>query len=533
MANLSRLLQRALAFLAGVPLPLLLCVIVFTVFSGTLGNGFVDWDDVQYVLANPALRGSWLDALGFSPGYYHPLTTLTYKAEYVLFGPVPLVFHLTSLALHLAVCVSSFYLLTALGAHRQAAFIGALLFGVHPIHAEPVAWVSGRKELLWALFSCWALGFYLRFTATDRKRFYAGALACTLLAVLSKPFAVVLPGVFLLADLYLARKPNFRLLLEKVPFLLVALPVMTLSTAAPDFLLTTGKTSFSLLGTSISAALSLVFYAQKLIVPVNLSALYPQAAAAITLAGLLAVGAFTALVWYAVRRTAAADPRPDDGLGRKALFGFGFFLLTLLPALLVSPPADRYVYLPALGLCFLYGELVVRLYGVFPRRFVLAAVAAHLLLLSAGSAGRVRVWEKGMTLWNDVLGKYPGQQVAHYGRGNAFAAEGRYPEALQDLGRCLELSPRQWKAHSNRGRIFSELKEYDKALAEFSAALAIAPREPRLLLNRGNTYLLKGDHARALADYDQALALAPDFAPALQNRRLAESEAAALRRKKP
>ncbi|MEK7721441.1 MAG: hypothetical protein AAB359_03530, partial [Elusimicrobiota bacterium] len=157
LPRLFRLEERAVGVFRKIPFPALLCLIVFTVFSTALKNGFVNWDDAQYVLSNPALRGSWLDALGFSPGYYHPLTTLTYKLEFVLFGLNPFPYHFTNLILHLIACVSAFYLLTALGTRRQAAFIGALLFGIHPVHAEPVAWISGRKELLWGIFSSWTL----------------------------------------------------------------------------------------------------------------------------------------------------------------------------------------------------------------------------------------------------------------------------------------------------------------------------------------------------------------------------------------
>lgn len=518
------------AALEKIPLPALLCVLVFAVLYPALGNGFVDWDDVQYVLSNPALRGSWLDALVFSPGYYHPLTTLTYKLEFVLFGPEPFPFHLTSLALHLANCVSAYWLLTALGARRGAAFLAALLFGVHPVHVEPAAWVSGRKELLWGLFSSWTLIFYLRFVDTDSRKFFIYSLVSFLLAMLSKPFAVVLPLALLLADHYRGRAFTARLLLEKVPYLAVALPLLTLSTGPSGFLLEGGAAGpLSLPGAAASVIGNALFYAQKLLVPARLSALYPVpvlSAGAAILAALLLLSAFAAPRFLKAPPGGGGGP----GAGKKIFFGAGFFLATLLPALVVSPPADRYAYLPALGLFFLYGEFLVWLYGaargpgdtVSPRgRLVILLAAAHFFALGLASARRAPVWKDSLALWEDVLRNYPMEHMGYYGRGNARAAAGDYGKALPDFTRCLELSPRYWKALNNRARIFAETGEFDKAIADYGAAIAINPGEPRLFLNRGNAYLMKGAKARAVEDYDRALAIAPGFAPALENRKRA------------
>lgn len=523
-----------------IPLPALLCVLVFAVFFPALGCDFVNWDDTQYVLSNQALRGSWLNALGFSPGYYHPLTTLTYKLDLVLSGLNPAMFHFTSLVLYLANCVSAFYLLAALGARRNAAFLGALLFGVHPVHVEPAVWISGRKELLWGLFSSWTLIAYLKYADTRLKRNFFYSLVFFVPAVLSKPFALVLPLLILLADYYKGRPFTFRLLLEKVPYIAIALPLLTLSTSPAGFLLKTDKmtVSFSNLITSLSQ--NTLFYAKKLLLPSNLSALYPplelsRNTIAHTALLLLAVLAAFLLARAARRppETAlpAAGPSAGPGAARKVLFGLGFFLVTILPALVISPPADRYCYLPALGLFFLYAEAVSWLHGVLrdgaagrsrlPARLLLIAVTAHLLVLGVASARRIPVWKNSLALWEDVLEKNPLENMGYYGRSNVRASAGDYDGALLDLTRCVELAPRNWKAFNNRGRLFTEMKEFDKAIADHSAAIAVNPREPALFLNRGNTYLLKGDKARAAEDYDRALALAPGFAPALENKRRA------------
>ncbi|MBI4352284.1 MAG: tetratricopeptide repeat protein [Elusimicrobia bacterium] len=526
-------------------LPALLCVPVLAVFYRALGCDFVNWDDNQYVLSNPALLGSWLNALGFSPGYYHPVTTLTYKLDLVLAGLNPAMFHFTSLLLHLANCVSAFCLLTALGARRNAAFLGALLFGIHPVHVEPAVWISGRKELLWGLFSSWTLIAYLKYAGTGLKRHFFYSLAFFVLAVLSKPFALVLPLLLPLADYYRGRPFTFRLLLEKAPYLAIALPLLTLSTSPSGFLLKTDRLAFSFSSLVVSGQNAL-FYAKKLLLPVNLSALYPPlelsrnpaSHSALLLLAVLAAFLLARSARRASQGTAlpAAGPPAGPGAARKIIFGLGFFLATIFPALVISPPADRYCYLPALGLFFLYAEAVSWLHGFLreraagrpslPGRLLLLAVAAHFLVLSLAAASRVPVWKSSLTLWEDVLEKNPLEHMGYYGRGGVRAAAGDHDGALRDLTRCVELAPHNWKAFSNRGRLFSEMREFDKAIADYSAAMAVKPGEAVLFLNRGNAYLLKGDKARAVADYDRALALAPGYAPALENKR----RAAGLRR---
>ena len=513
----------------------LLCAAAFAALFPALFNGFVDWDDAQYVLLNPALRGGWLETLTFSPGYYHPLTILTYKLEFSLFSLNPLPYHFTSLALHAACGVSVYYLFAALGARPLSAFLGALLFAVHPVHVEPAAWISGRKELLWALFSFWSLIFYLRFADGRGRKLLGWSLLFFLLAALSKPAALTLPFIILLLDYYRGRAFNARLLLEKAPFLLLAPLLFALSSAPAGFLLGGGERGFSFPGAAASALQGVFFYLGKLAVPSSLSALYP------------AVKLHFAQAWYLLAALAGAALlagmallRPDEpgslpGWRKKTVFGLLFFLITALPGLIVSPPADRYMYVPAAGLFFLYGELAYWFFSLAVSRAgrtdgrgahllapaVALLLAAQFLFLATTSFRRTAVWKDSLALWSDVVEKNPLDPAAYYGRGSAFGAAGLYAAAIADLSRCLEIAPANWKALSNRGRVFIEMKNPAKALSDYDAAIAVNPSSPQLYLNRGNAHLIAGNSALAVKDYDKALALAPGFAQAAENRRAA------------
>ena len=521
---------------------LLLCAAALAVFFPALLNGFVDWDDSQYVVLNHALRGGWREVFTFFPGYYHPLTILTYKAEFSLFGLTPLPYHFTNLALHAACGVSVFYFFAALGARPWSAFLGALLFIVHPVHVEPVAWISGRKELLWALFSFWSLTSYLKFLDGRGRKFIGWSLLFFLLAALSKPAALVLPFVILLLDYYRGRSFSTRLLAEKLPYLALALLLFALSSSPSGFLLGGGG-AFSFAGAAAADIQSAFFYLGKLAVPASLSALYPPVRlffrpAWYLLAALFAAAlpAWAALTDVRARENFSGAGALRPGWRKKLFFAMLFSLVTAFPGLIISPPADRYAYVPAAGLFFLYGELVFWLYGRarsrmptrgagarFSSAALVLLVTAHFLMLALASFQRTAVWKDSLTLWNDVAAKDTLDPTAYYGRGNAYAERGLYAPALADLNRCLELDPSRWRALSNRGRIFTEMKNTDRAVVDYNAAIALNPSSPQLFLNRGNAYFIGRNYSLAVKDYDWALELAPGFSQAAENRHTAQA----------
>jgi len=535
-----KLFKKISIFAGKIPLPALLCLITFAALFPVLKDGFVNFDDVQYIIINPALRGSWLDALGYSPGYYHPVVTLIYKSEFSLFGLHPLPYHFTSLMLHLANCASVFYLFSLLGWRRGPAFLGALLFGVHPVHVEPVAWISGRKELLWGFFSFWTLSCYLKYIDTGKNKFYIFSLFCFILAVLSKPFAIMLAFVIPLADYY--RKRTFRavLLLEKIPFFLAAFSLFLLSWVPSGFLLDPGSGVYNPLNPISTGAGSLLFYVWKLTLPLKLSAMYPPSALPAAPAGLFFLFFAAAAVFYAVWRILRG---PEIGeTGKNVVFCSGFFLMTVLPALVIPAPADRYAYVPAAGLFFLYSFLAGRLYEVLTqsrgterdgnletkrlnRSFFLGAalsvlMAAQCAVLGVFSFKMSAIWLDTFSLSNDVLKKYPNQVAAYCARADVYRVEGRYQEAIADYNRCIEQRPDDWQELSNRAGTFLAMGEFDRAISDCSAALLKNPGLPQLFLHRGYAYYLKGKYAAALKDYNRALAISPALPAALENKRI-------------
>ena len=360
-------------------------LLVVIVYCPVLRNGFVGWDDDIYVYQNPRLRSLTLPALlgtftsVHASGNWHPLTELSHAADCALWGMNARGHHLTSLLLHglnagLVVALA-LALARARSAERHArtivaAIAAGLLWGLHPLRVESAAWVSERKDLLCASFYLVALLYYLRYArkigeeAAHKKRFYLGALACFLLALLSKPMAVSLPLVMLILDAYpmerFGRGWPWRLLAEKLPFLALAAAsaVITLKAqrAGGAFRALHGLP----LGTKLLVATrATVSYLGKTFWPSDLLPLYsyPQDVSwaswrfgvpLLVLALLVA-----ACVWLARRNGAW-------------LATFLCYLIALLPAIgivQVGPQAmaDRYTYLPAIALTISASCLVSKL----------------------------------------------------------------------------------------------------------------------------------------------------------------------------
>ncbi|MCZ6794739.1 MAG: hypothetical protein O7J95_14110, partial [Planctomycetota bacterium] len=392
-----------------------LTLAVLLIYGETLGAGFTFWDDDVYVTRNPLIQELSPGSVGrlftqFSNCNYHPLTYFTWMAEYSLVGLSPWLYHLDNVLLHVGVGVLVFLLTRRLleGAHGElAALLVAVLFLVHPLRVESVAWIAERKDVLCVLFYLASLLVYLKFIDEGPdKRSYGLSLALFLAALLSKAMAISLPAVQVLL-LVLRRSASRKQLLLLAPFwvLSVVFAVLAYLAQAACGAVTPihGDTFLAHLLTVVKA---LAFYAQKLVVPHPLSARYVVEPAAglgepQVIVGLILVALATWAAWRSFGRR------------RLLFFGLGFFAVTWAPVSGIVPTstlvADRYMYLPALGLLWPLGAAAgAALRGaVESRRHATAWVGLTLLLGTALVWGvlareRVHAWTDGIVLWQDA-----------------------------------------------------------------------------------------------------------------------------------
>ncbi|HJQ82983.1 MAG TPA: tetratricopeptide repeat protein [Candidatus Binatia bacterium] len=550
-------------------LPLLVAVLTAACFAPALSNGFVHWDDDLLLLDNPHWRGlgptqlRWMLTTAHG-GHYEPLTWLSFALDHAVWGMDPRGYHLTNVLLHAANAALVYALAVVLlrragraddGRLRLAAAAGALLFAIHPLRAEPVAWVSERRLLLCTAFYVLALLAYVRMTEGRRPRLWlAMSVLCVGLSLLSQAWAMTIPAVLLVLDAYPLRRVRRErlgaLLVEKLAYvpLAAAAAVLATRTLAEAGSLRPSLAEYGVGQRLAQAAFGLCFYVGRTLVPRGLSPLYPvdlrldPTAPAHLLCGTLVVG--TAIALVALRRRApwALAAAAASAIVLSPLLGFAQ----------AGPHAmaDRYTYLASLPWAVVVaGVLDV---GLRRRPAALAAVVAAVAVLVPLTVRQTRIWRDSITLWTHALRVDPRNVGAFVQRGWARQRDGDLVGAIADYDAALRLDPDDPLAHNQRGLARHRLGEADAAIADYSAAIAAKPdygaayynrgisrqakgdaegasadyehaialdaRDPRPWNNRGVLRATRGDFAGAIADYSRAVELEPDFALALVNR---------------
>ena len=520
--------------------PLLLVVGVVATFFPVLGNGFV-WDDQANVVENEAFRGLGWDQLHWATtttllGHFQPLSWLTLSFDHALWGMAPAGYHLTNLLVHALGTVLFFWLAAALirrarggdpahgvdAATTVGAGAAALLFALHPLRVEAVAWVTERRCLLAATFYLLALLAYLRLQDAPpgrRLRWWAATLAAFVLSLLSTAWAVTLPAVLLVLDGYplrrLDRGATARVLLEKVPFLVLAVAgAVVAALAQRETGAAASLTGLGLLDRTLLAGSALWFYLAKTLVPLDLSPLYLIRAdelgdAAHVAALVAAVGVTIGLVALARRRPALAATWLACGLLLAPVLGFAQSGL--------QAAADRYTYLGMWPWATLAGGGLAALWARGRRTLVAAVALPPLLALAALAHAQTAVWRDGEALWTRAIEADPRNHVAFANRADDRRAAGRLVEAERDASEAIRLAPGFEGGYRNRGTIRLALGDLAGAEGDFDRAAAESPDDPRVLCNRGVIRQQRGDLDGARRDYDAALAHAPGDAACLAN----------------
>lgn len=439
-------LSRTLPYAALFALPVLL-------YAKSTGFDFLpSWDDYEYVTNNIYIRGFTPENLRVifgSPffGSYAPVHLLSYMLDYALWGLKPAGYHLTNIMLHaLNACLVYAVVkrVTGLGA---ASFLAALLFAVHTINVENVAWVSERKTLLTAFFSFFAFLSYMRFRAPGGRGYYILSLLFFLLALLSKPLMVTFPLVLSAYELLFIGKGD-RKPLATVPFFAVSAGAAFLAVYAHMGAgsVEGSNLTFSVLFGAVYPSMLPVFwkYIGLILWPLNLSGYYDTTVYNSFLSPVVAVSLFA---WAAVTVLALWKGSPQ------VRFWFLWFWIWLLPVSNIIPIpvyyADRYMYLPAISLFVFAGLLFDRTLSTLrgsssvARAAVYAAALAVIVFYSAVSFSRLDVWRNELVFWEDAARKSPGQFKAHMNLGYAYEMAGRYDEAEQEYLAAIAIYPAQ------------------------------------------------------------------------------------------
>jgi tetratricopeptide (TPR) repeat protein len=408
----------------------------------------------------------------------------------------------------------------------EIAVIVSLFFAIHPLNTGAVAPASTRSALLYSLFYLAAFYSYILYLKSNYSPKYL-ILSCLLfiMSLLSKSAAVVLPLLLCLADYYYRRKPDFRAIAEKIPFFVLSLVFGILTIILREDAGHMGsKYFFSLFDRIFLVGYSIVFYMFKLLIPVKLSAFYPYPAK---------VGGFLPLWFYLAPFAIAAFMFVIYKLKnyrRELIFGALFFFVNIMLVLKLVPMGDeivcdRYAYLPHIGFFMIIGWAYCRIAdrqdkasGRIKHVFIIALVVCS-MVFSVISYDRIKVWKNSLTLWDDVIEKYPNVDAAYNNRGNYKKEQKDYSGAMDDYNKAIELFPGEALAYNNRGTVKIEWKkDYAGAMADYNKSIEIRPDLALAFYNRGNIKKEYGDIENAIADYNRAVEIMPEYVEAYVNR---------------
>ncbi|MFA5356363.1 MAG: tetratricopeptide repeat protein [Candidatus Omnitrophota bacterium] len=498
---------------------ILIVVFAFSAFYPITKNGFVNWDDGIYVTDNSAISSlSWDKAKdifsSFYFGNYHPLTMLSYSLEFALFGADPFYYHLTNIILHILNSLLVFWFFYLLFKKAGLSLIVALLFGVHPLGTEAVAWVSARKELLYAFFFLGSLVAYLYYLREKKLSApYFISLLLFIFSLLSKGMAITLPIALLIIDYLKGRKYGRVGLIEKIPFFALSFIFGIIAIMGQQSIGAIRREGvFDLLPKLAVASYAATFYLGKIILPVRLSALYPYAPVE---SGSVLIYAYTFLIFVVLAMAVVFSAR----FTRKIAFGGLFFFFTLFPVLGFVPitsaiVADRYAYIPSIGVYYIITLIFIWFYDRAAKQALLrvifrAALIVILLFLSSLTWQRSLVWKDSLSLWEDSIRNNPGAPLAYYNLGNTYLDNAKEEMAITAYRESIRLNPYFADAHNNLACALRLAGNYEEALSSCRRSIAIAPGNSRVYYNLGQIYEDIGDKEEAIKAYSKAADVDP------------------------
>lgn len=468
---------------------LLIAILTLGTYSRALRNGFV-LDDLPYVVENPVLgeiRNVPLifasdDAVGTDSHnpYYRPFTTLTFALDQFLYDRSALGYHVTNLLLHLSVSLLLYLGMLRLRCRPAAAFLAALLFAVHPAHAEPVAYISARADLLCGLGLVASLLLYLRWRDSGSRMAYAFSIVAFAIAVFSKIVATLFPLllIVLAAVFFRGERRRWKAIVPHVFVVLVFLAIRN------DVVVMKSWGDIDPLAVRLAnAGIILSNYLRNAFFPTGLRLIY-ELPFRTSFADPIVIAAWSILAGTGCLALASARRNPV------AFFGTAWFFLCLMPVCgLVLPlkpaMADRYLYVPLMGLAFAVASILGRL-PVGRRPLVkLSPVAGVLLVLAAGmsmtTAIRVGAWRAPVKYWQDAVAGSPGSAYSLAMLGNAYKGEGRIAEAERSLRQAIAIGFEAPNAHVDLAEILLARRDFAGAERNLVRALELAPGDDTIL----------------------------------------------------
>lgn len=508
-----------------------LLVITFFVFSGSLSHEVLTgWDDGVYITHPDVVNwqgGESSIFTNFHLGMYQPLAVLSFAFNYLISGDWAPAYILTNIFLHLLNCFLVYSLVNLWFKRPSLALLTTFLFAMHPMHVEGVIWISTRSSLVYSVFFLAGLIQYEKYLNSNSTKHYMLTLLWALMALFSKSMAATFPLILLLADFLRNRKFTSRVVLEKLPFFILSIifGIVAIKASTSFGHITVLEQNYNLFERFVLIVYSISFYLIKLVFPVNLSAVYafPESTVgfpAWVYVSLLALVVIPIIWFYSKRHR------------HLVIFGSLFFLLSIgivLPLFWsrIFIVADRYTYIPYIGLFLIISSLLLNLYedrrqlenstqSLLTLSGILVAVVMVVLTIN-----RISVWQNTPILLTDVIEKKRSDadmSHAYFYLGNFYDNSGENDEALKYYGLSLSRNSSYLLALNNRGIVKARNLDAIGAIADFNKAIKINPSYAEAYYNRGIAYFGQQQLTLACADWQKASSLGFSHATAVLNR---------------
>ncbi|NNF22929.1 MAG: hypothetical protein HKN67_13400 [Saprospiraceae bacterium] len=507
-------------------------LLTFIAFIPSLNNEFVNWDDDRNIYENELIttlndQNFWSNVKEIFTtdviGGYNPLTIFTFALEQRFFGiDNPFYWHLDNLILHLLCTLLVF----CIGYRLKLGYIGstllALLFGLHPMRVESVAWVTERKDVLFGVFYLLAMYYYIKGKQGGFKKKYYLIIAISFaLSLLSKIQAVIFPISIILIDYYLSKSSTITLksIIRKTPYFLGSLIVGLLGIYFLKDQGSIDQQAYQGGSRLFIGSYSLFVYYVKSLFPYELSPLYPYPSSIdwkfyVSIISFAVTGL---LLWFSYFKK-----------WKVIFFGLAFFFANVVLLLQILGAgqgflADRFTYIPYFGLFFIFSyyiEQFIKKKANY-KTPVLAVSGLVILAYSFMTFNQSKIWKNGGTLWTHVLKYYDKTTLPFGNRANYYRDNGNINQALRDYSSVIRLNANKPEPYNSRARLYFNYNHPDslrKALFNYNKAIELKPNDVEYIVNRGATYAKLNNLNKSLENLNHAETIDPNFANIYLNR---------------
>ncbi len=490
--------------------------LVSAVYMHAPQAGFIPIDDGSLTFKNPLVTEISLDSLKgvfstYDPELYVPLTLISYQIDYFFAGENPAIFHSTNLLLHILNSILVLFLLRKLTKNSWVPFLTACLFAVHPLNTEAVMWISGRKDLLSALFFLSSLILYIQYKTKDTRLPYYVSIFLFALALMSKVVTATLPLTFIIIDDVLKQKSNKHDQLRKLPYYLLSIAFLYIGMFGKS--LTVYFLSY--FETFLLAGKSAGFYIQKLLLPFHVMPLYQQDLP-IEPFSLEFITPFAILILLYIIAIASRS------IHRAISFGILWYGITLLPSLAnfargegwsIFYASDRYAYLPSIGILLMMSFAIVHLQKKWMQ---ITAATLVTILFSCGAFVQSQRWLTGEILFSYVVERAPQTHLAHALLGILDMEKDNYPEAIEHLQVSSSLAPAFPDGRAHLGLALIKNNQIDDGIRELEKTTQLNADYVPAYVYIAYGKILQGKTSEAIATLDRILQLEPTNAKAYQ-----------------